>query len=98
MSVVCDCVCRAIGPSSVVFSTLGGKGPTACGTLNLVSHATGSYCSLVDGIFGTDGADNSNIRAATQSVTKYVITKLMSNCGGFSGSDGPLAFVSEITL
>ena len=42
--------------------------------------------------------DNGNRKAATQSVTKYVVTKLMSNYGGFSGSDGPLAFVSEITF
>ena len=42
--------------------------------------------------------DNGNRRAAMQSVTKYVVTKLMSNYGGFSGSDGTLAFVSEITF
>ena len=42
--------------------------------------------------------DNGNRRAATKSVTKYVVTKLMSNYGGFSGSDGTLAFVSEITF
>ena len=40
--------------------------------------------------------DNGNRRAATQSVTKYVVTELMSNYRGFSGSNGPLAFVSEI--
>ena len=39
--------------------------------------------------------DNGNRRAATQSVTKYVVIKLMSNYGGSSGSDGPLVFVSE---
>ena len=29
--------------------------------------------------------DNVNRRAATQSVTEYVVTKLRSNYGGFSG-------------
>ena len=38
--------------------------------------------------------DNGNRIATTQSVTKYVVTKLMSNYGVFSGSGGPLAFVS----
>ena len=33
-----------------------------------------------------------------QSVTKYVVTKLISNYGGFSDYDGPLAFVSEIAF
>ena len=42
--------------------------------------------------------DNGNRRATTQAVTKYVDTKLMSNYWGFSGSDGPLVFVSEITF
>ena len=43
-------------------------------------------------------SENGNRISATQSVTKYVVTKLMSNCWGFSGSDGPLEFVSENTF
>ena len=42
--------------------------------------------------------DNGNRRASTQSVTNYVVTKLMSNYRGFSVSDGPLAFVNEIAF
>ena len=42
--------------------------------------------------------DYYNRRATTQSVKKYVVTKLMRNYWGFSGSDGPLAFESEITF
>ena len=41
---------------------------------------------------------NGNRRAATKSVAKYVVTKLMSNYMGFSGSDGPLVFVNEIAF
>ena len=44
----------------------------------------------------TGTPDNGNRIATMQSVTKYIVTKLMSNYRGFSGSDGPLAFVSEI--
>ena len=56
MAVVCDCVRWEIGPRSVSLSTLGGGGSTVCGTLDLVRRATGSYCSLVYGIFGPDGS------------------------------------------
>ena len=52
MVVVCDRVRREIGPRYAVLSTLGGVGSTVCGTLDLVSRATGSYCSLVDGTLG----------------------------------------------
>ena len=55
MAVFWDHVRRAIGPRSVVFSTLGGGGYTVCGTLYLVRDGTGSYCSLVDGNLGADG-------------------------------------------
>ena len=55
MAVVCDCVSLAIGPRSVALETLGGDGFTVCGTLDLVRCATGSYFSLIDGIFGADG-------------------------------------------
>ena len=51
--------------------------------------------SVFDSLVTTN---NGNRIATTQSVTKYVVTKLMSNYGGFSGSGGPLAFVSEITF
>ena len=56
MAVVCDRVCQAIGLRSVALSTLGGGGSTVCGTLDLVRRATGSYCSLVYGTLGADGA------------------------------------------
>ena len=36
--------------------------------------------------------NNGNRIVTTKSVTKYVVTKLMSNYGGFSGSDGPFLF------
>ena len=55
MAVVCEHVLREIGPRSIALSTLGGGGSTVCGTFNLVRRGTGSYCSLVDGIFGSDG-------------------------------------------
>ena len=56
MAVVCDRVRQAICLWSVAFSALGGGGSTVCGTLDLVHRATGSYCSLVDGTLGADGA------------------------------------------
>ena len=42
--------------------------------------------------------DNGKRRAAKKSVTKYVVTKLISNYGGVIGSDGLLAFVSKMTF
>ena len=57
MAVVCDLVRRSICPGSVTLSTLGCGGSTVCGTLNLVRRATGSYCSLVDVIFGANGTE-----------------------------------------
>ena len=55
-AVVCDGMCRAIGPRSVVLSTLGVGVSTVCGTLDLVRHATGSYFSLDDVNLGADRA------------------------------------------
>ena len=55
-AVVCYQVRQAIGLMSIALSTLGGEGSTVCGTLDLVHRATGSYCSLVDGTLGADGA------------------------------------------
>ena len=55
VAVVFGRVRRAICPRSVAFDTLGGGGPTVCGTLELLSCATGSKCSLIAGIIGADG-------------------------------------------
>ena len=41
---------------------------------------------------------NGNRKSTTQSVTKYVVNKLMITYRSLSGSDGLLAFVSEITF
>ena len=57
MEVVCDLVRQEIGCRYVAFSTLGGGGSTVCGTLDLVRCEMGSYCSLVDGTLGADGAE-----------------------------------------
>ena len=56
MAVVCDQVRQTIGLRSVALYTLGGGGSMVCGTLELVRRATGSYCSVVDGTLGADGA------------------------------------------
>ena len=56
MEVFGDRVRQAIGPRYVAFSTLGVRGSMVCGTYDLVRCATGSYCFLLDGIFGANGA------------------------------------------
>ena len=65
-------------------------------TILLIKEGMMMGCLFVFDSLVTTG--NGNRIATTQSVTKYVVTKLMSNYGGLIGSDGPLAFVSEVTF